>query len=134
MMSPRVLVVMRDQWRRAVLRAALREVGYDAVGTRDGVEALSVKTDAPDRGRVGLIIADQDSVTERAIAALHDRNPAAPMVLLARATLEAPHGDWSRVLRRPFSIADIVTATEELLPLQQSLRRPLDETREDASR
>ena len=134
MISPRVLVVMRDQWRRAGLRAALREVGYDAVGARDGVEALLVKADAPQRGRVGLIIADQDSVTERAIAALHDRNPSAPMVLLARATLEAPRGDWSRVLRRPFSIADVVTATEELLPLVEPLRHPLDETPEDASR
>jgi hypothetical protein len=117
-----------------VLRAALREVGYDAVGTRDGVEALSVRADAPDRGPVGLIIADQDSVTERAIAALRDRNPGAPMVLLARATRQAPQGDWRRVLRRPFSIADVVTATEELLPLQAPLRRPLDETSEDASR
>ena len=134
MISPRVLVVMQDQWRRAMLRAALREVGYDAVGTRDGVEALLVKADAPDRGRVGLIIADQDSVTERVSAALHDRNPGAPMVLLARATLEAPQGDWSRILRRPFSIADVVSATEELLPLQEPLRHPLDETPEDSPR
>lgn len=134
MISPRVLVVMRDQWRRAGLRAALREVGYDAVGTRDGLEALFVEADTPDRGRVGLIIADQDSVTERVSAALHERNPGAPILLLARATLETPRGDWSRILRRPFSIADVVTATEELLPLQEPLRRPLDDTSEDASR
>jgi len=134
MISPRVLVVMRDHWRRALLRAALREIGYDAVGTRDGVEALLVKTETPDRGRVGLIIADQDSVTERVSAALHHRSPGAPMVLLARATLEVPHGDWSRVLRRPFSIADVVAATEALLPLDEPLRHPLDEAPEDASR
>lgn len=126
MISPRVLVVMRDQWRRAVLRAALREVGYDAVGTRDGVEALHVIPELPDRGPIGLIIADQDSVTEKVMAALHERYPAAPTVLLARATLEPLPGDFSRLLRRPFSVADVVSAAEAVLPLAESLRHPLD--------
>jgi len=132
MISPRVLVVMRDQWRRAVLRAALREVGYDALGTRDGVEALQVAPDLPERGPIGLIIADQNSVTEKVMVALHERHPEAPIVLLARATIDPLRGDWSRVLRRPFSVADVVSAAEALLPMAVSLRRPLDEARPDA--
>lgn len=131
MISPRVLVVMRDQWRRAVLRASLREVGYDAVGTRDGVEALHVTPDLPDRGPIGLIIADQNSVTEKVMDALHERYPEAPIVLLARATLDPLRGEWSRVLRRPFSVADVVSAAEALLPLAASLRLSLD-ARQDA--
>ena len=134
MISPRVLVVMRDQWRRAVLRASLREVGYDAVGTRDGVEALHVAPEVPDRGPIGLIIADQNSVTEKVMVALHERYPEVPIVLLARATLEPLRGEWRRVLRRPFSVADVVSAAAELLPLASSLRRPLDVAHQDAPR
>ena len=43
---PRVLIVMDDQWHRALLRAALRDVGYDAMtllvaGTPDKLDAIS---------------------------------------------------------------------------------------------
>src|ERR1700682_6312362 len=56
---PRVLLVMAEQWPRALPRAALREVGFDAVGTRTLGSALRVNPDEPDRGPIGLVILDQ---------------------------------------------------------------------------
>lgn len=32
MLAPRVLILQPDHWPRALLRAELREAGYDAVG------------------------------------------------------------------------------------------------------
>src|SRR5512142_2916514 len=40
-LPPRILVVMPAQWPRALVRAELRERGYDAAGARDLLEALS---------------------------------------------------------------------------------------------
>jgi len=101
-------------------------------GRRHEIEALQVAPDLPERGPIGLIIADQNSVTEKVMVALHERHPEASIVLLARATIDPLRGDWSRVLRRPFSVADVVSAAEALLPMAVSLRRPLDEARPDA--
>jgi hypothetical protein len=37
-----------------------------------------------------------------------------------------PPGDWRRVIQRPASIAEIVAAAEQLLPLSPALAHPLD--------
>src|SRR5436305_1043435 len=123
MSPPRVLVVMRDQWRRAMLRAALRAVGYDAIGVRDLGEALLVPAAVSDRGEVRVVIVDQSAFAGGVgvPAAVRERYSAADTILLARATVAAPAGDWTSVLRRPFTIADIVAATEALMPLPPDL-------------
>ncbi|MGH7710483.1 MAG: hypothetical protein ACREOG_04330 [Gemmatimonadaceae bacterium] len=126
---PRVLIVMPAQWHRALLRAALREVGYDAVGTRTLATALRISPAEPDRGPVRLIIVDHAAVTRRErdhltrLLQLHGR-PAT--MLLARPTMSAPLGRWDRVLRRPLSISDIVAGAQELLPLPLEARHPSD--------
>jgi hypothetical protein len=127
--SPRVLVVMPDQWRRALIRAALREAGYDAIGARGPHEAWLVPPMARDRGPVRLIIVDQDRLSPveiDSLSALRERHGEADIVLLARATVEAPDGPWRRVLRRPVSVADIVRAAGELIPLPTELRHAID--------
>jgi hypothetical protein len=125
-----VILVMPDQWRRALLRAALRDVGYDAVGTLTLETALRMRSDQPDRGPVRLVIVDQpafgDAGDAEQLVRLLDRYAQPATLLLARATVGAPTGPWQRVLRRPVSVADIVTATEELLPLPAAGRHPLD--------
>src|SRR3984893_5589149 len=110
---PRVLLVMPEQWARALLRAALREVGYDAVGTRTLSSALRVNPNEPDRGPVRLIILDQSVLggdADGELAQLLARNSSPATILLARPTLAVPDGPWQRVLRRPVSVGEIVAA------------------------
>jgi len=129
-LPPRVLLVMPDQWPRALLRAALREAGYDAVGTRELAGAARFRPVEPDRGPVRLVVLDQAALpADRGpalLATLVQRHGAPPVILLARPTQAGARGSWARVLRRPTSIGDMVRAVEELLPLPESERRPLD--------
>jgi hypothetical protein len=120
---------MSDQWPRAHLRAALREVGYDAVGTRDLQNALRIPPVAADRGPVRLVVVDQHVLHADAEERLRDVREcfADPRFLLvASATSAHPAGEWERVVTRPLSVADLVSAVQALLPLPEELRRPLD--------
>jgi DNA-binding response OmpR family regulator len=126
---PRVLLVMAEQWPRALLRAALREVGYDAVGTRALSSALRVNSDEPDRGPVRLVILDQSVLggdADGQLAELLAQNSSPATILLARPTVAAPDGPWQRVLRRPVSVGEIVTAVRASLPVSLEHRHPLD--------
>jgi hypothetical protein len=121
---------MPEQWPRALLRAALRDVGYDAVGTRTLETAMRLRASDPERGPVRLIIVDQAALSGadsgEQLARLLARHGEPATLLLARATAEVPAGPWRRVLRRPVSVADVVVATEELLPLPAAERHPLE--------
>ena len=131
---PRVLLVMPDQWPRALLRAALREAGYDALGAPGVPGALRYRPVARDRGSIGVLIVDQAALSESAdgadLAALLQRHPGATPILLARATSTGPGPAspiaWARVIRRPASIAELVAAVEAALPLPPDSRHPLD--------
>jgi hypothetical protein len=119
---------MPAQWPRALLRAALREVGYDASGTR----ALRMALDqaAPDEGRgpVRLVVLDQDALADEDERQLEElrRTSGAPLVLLAPATRRVREGPWTRVFRRPTSIGALVQAIQALLPLAPDARHPID--------
>src|SRR5258706_6591352 len=120
-LPPRVLLVMPEQWPRALLRAALREVGYDALGTRTLSSALRVNPNEPDRGPVRLVILDQSVLggdADDQLVQLLARNESPATILLARPTvaLPDPDGSWQRVLRRPVSVGEIVAATQASLP------------------
>jgi hypothetical protein len=124
--APRGLLVMPDQWPRALLRSALREVGYDAVGTRTPASALRVR--ASDPRPMGLIVVDQAALAsgeDAALARLLARHDNPPTILVARATASTPAGAWQRVLRRPLSVADLAAAVESLLPLPPGARHPV---------
>jgi DNA-binding NtrC family response regulator len=130
-LAPRVLLIMPDQWRRALLRAALREAGYDAIGARDMEDAARYRVIEPGRGAVHLVLVDQDATANamdelRDILASHHDPPA---VLIGHATHAAPAGPWSRILRRPVSVEDLVAATEAELPLPIERRHPVDPLR-----
>lgn len=127
--APRVFVVMADQWPRALLRAALRDVGYDAVGTRSLETALRLPDVETDRGPLRLVVIDQSALGDSPgpeLEKLLVRHGTPLLLLIASATVEAPAGPWQRVLRRPVSVADIVAAVEKMLPLPAPARRPLD--------
>lgn len=128
-LAPRIVIVMPDQWRRALLRAALREAGYDAVGTRGLRQALLIPPAAPERGPVRIIVLDQDALGDADLPrfeSLRDRHDHPDVVLLARATVRPPEGPWQRVLRRPMSVADVVSAAESMLPLPPELHHAID--------
>ena len=127
MLPPRVLIVMPDQWPRALLRAALRESGYDAVGTRNLDTALRVRPEEPGRGSIRLVIVDQSAASAREqLAKLLSLHGKPRTILLARPTLAAPDGPWERVIKRPASIDDIVAVVQEAVPLEFELRHPID--------
>ena len=126
-LPPRILLVMPEQWPRALLRAALREVGYDATGTRVPGMVPRRITAEPGRGPVRLAVLDQEAVTdadEPDLEAL--RSAGIPLVLLAPGVLRVREGSWAQVIRRPFSIGDVVQAIERLVPLAPEARRPVD--------
>jgi DNA-binding NtrC family response regulator len=130
-LAPRIVIVMPDQWRRALLRAALREAGYDAVGTRGLRQALLVPQSARERGPVRIILLDQDALGDAdlpRLEALRERHDHPDVVFLARAMVRPPEGPWHRVLRRPISVADLVSAAESVLPLPPELRHAIDVT------
>jgi hypothetical protein len=116
MPPPRILLVMPEHWPRALLRAELIERGYDVVGTPDLPAALLSRPVEKDRGPVRVIVVDQDVLVEpqsRLLDLLASRHPNARLVLLGRAQLETPPGDWDQILRRPALIGEIASAVEQ---------------------
>lgn len=127
---------MPDQWPRALLRAALREVGYDALGAPGLTASLRYRAQAEDRGPVRLIIVDQATLDDEEAAtllgALRRRHGDPALVLLARAMPARPmpaaaaSAPWRRIVRRPASVADVLAAVQTVLPLPPGLTRPID--------
>lgn len=133
-LPPRVLIVMPAHWPRATLRAALREIGYDAIGTRSLSGALAYPAHVSGRGPVGAIIVDASPAAvsagevqiEDALGALVQRHGDVPLLLVASAVHADPAGPWTRVLRRPISIQQIVDALSDIVPLAPDLRGPVE--------
>ena len=131
---PRVLLVMPEQWPRALLRAALREAGYDALGAPGLAGALRYRPEASGRGPVELVLVDQAALTGRdsvpQLVQLARRHEQPALALLTRGVAPAPPSEaaleWRMVLRRPVSIAELVAAVQAILPLPPDSARPLD--------
>jgi DNA-binding response OmpR family regulator len=134
-LPPRVLLIVPDQWPRALLRAALREAGYDALGAPALAAALRYRAEMPGRGSVRVVLIDQASLAgdeaEAQLEALVRRHATPALVLLTKASQEPSRlasvpGAWSRIVRRPASIADLVATVQQILPLPPESARPLD--------
>src|SRR5439155_20440400 len=67
MWPPRILIMSPDQRSRALLRAELREAGYDAIGASSLTTTLRYPPDEPDRGPVRLFIVDGDAAAAPAL-------------------------------------------------------------------
>jgi hypothetical protein len=114
----RVLLIMPQQWPRALLRAELREEGYDAIGARNLSEAARYPAADPERGPVRLVLVDDAALTpehEGLLEPLLARHGRPPAMLLARAGHTVPDRSWTRVLQRPVRIDDIVQAVRTIL-------------------
>jgi hypothetical protein len=116
---PRVVVAMAEQWPRALLRAALLEAGYDAVGARSVAEALAQGRGDPERDPIKLLVVDRPVLVgaERFLEELVSLHGRPICLLVAPAGEVAPEGPWREVLRRPVSIGEIVEAVRRHLPL-----------------
>jgi hypothetical protein len=127
-LPPRVLIVQAAQWPRALLRAALRHEGYDALGARDLKEALSYSDEDVERGPVRLIIFDRDVLEghDSLATELMGRHPEALTLALESAFHPSIEGSWPRVLRHPVTIADIVQTIQQIVPLPSAAVHPVD--------
>ena len=127
---------MPEQWPRALLRAALREVGYDALGAPGLAGAIRYRAEVPGRGAVHLVLVDQavlqgDEAFPLLTTLLHRHDDPAAILLARVAPMpglpeQAEPAPWARVVRRPVSIEGIVAAVRELLPLPPGSSRPID--------
>jgi hypothetical protein len=121
---------MPEQWPRALLRAALREAGYDASGTLTLEGALYQLAPDPGRGAVRLVLVDQEALAGeewRRLKDVQNRAPEASLVLLAPRTRSVPEGPWATIVQRPTSIAELVGVIQRLVPLPPELRHPIEE-------
>jgi hypothetical protein len=126
--SARILIVMAAHWPRALLRAELREAGYDALGARDFDEAMSYPKEEAGRGPVRLLILDQAALEggdDPRLKELLRRHGKAETLLIAGAFQPPSPGQWRQVLRHPKTIAEIIQAAEQLLP-PPTAAHPLD--------
>jgi hypothetical protein len=114
---PRILIVSREQWPRALLRAQLREAGYDAIGARTLSRALGYPPDDPERGPVRVLVVDSAAAVAEpaALERARLRYPGVRLVLIGGAGA-APPGPWDATLQRPVSIGDIVATVRRLVP------------------
>ena len=129
MQSPRVVIVLPEEWPRALLRVELRERGYDAVGAPGLEEAEAYASADEDRGPVRLIVVDQ-AVLEGAETGALDRLKrtlgTGSVLLLGRTGAPVPSGAWAAVVRRPFQVGEVLRAVEELIPLTARTYVPID--------
>lgn len=119
---PRIIIILDDQWPRALLRAALLDVGYDAVGARSISEALTQPATDPERGPVRLVMIDRGALadSDRSLDELLGKHGGPITLLLASAGERTPAGSWDHIVRRPASIGEIVAVIQALLPLASS--------------
>ena len=117
--APRILIVSEDQWPRALLRAELRDAGYDAIGATTLSRALRHAPAEADRGPVASLVVDARAAAAEpaALDGAPLRYPGARIVLVARAGA-VPAGPWAAVLRRPVTIGEIVATVRRLVPLR----------------
>lgn len=118
---------MPEQWPRALLRGALREIGYDAVGTMSLDSATKIPVREPGRGPVALVVVDQDALSDDSTStldALLQLHGSPRTLFVAHATRPTDEHRWSRVVRRPASIDDLVREIGLLVPV--SVSRPVE--------
>jgi len=137
MWPPRILIMSPDQRSRALLRAELREAGYDAIGASSLTTTPRYPPDEPDRGPVRLFIVDGDAAAAPALLErTRARYPGSRFLLIRSGAAAAPPHPpdppdpprpWQRVLRRPITIGEIVAAARELVPLPPELQVSIDQ-------
>ncbi|HEX7119443.1 MAG TPA: hypothetical protein VF212_11685 [Longimicrobiales bacterium] len=124
MRAPRVLIVMPDDWPRALLRTKLRDRGYNAIAAPSLADAFVYPVSDPEAGTIRLLVLDQAALDAEALERFTQRHRGVRVLLLAFSTGEAPPGPWAAVIRRPAQAGEVPQAIEEIVPLTPVVHRP----------
>jgi DNA-binding NtrC family response regulator len=118
--QPRVLIVMSEDWPRALLRARLRDRGYDAVTAPTLAAAAVFRAHDPERGPIQLLILDQAALAagREMLQSFMEQWPGMRVLLIALSNGSVPPGPWTAVVRRPFQSDEVPRAVEALVPLK----------------
>lgn len=118
MRAPRVLIIMPEDWPRALLRTRLRDRGYDAVAAPSLAAATVYPPVDPERGPFRLLIVEQEALWQDRDLLGHfiDQHPETRVLLIARSTGSVPPGPWTAVVRRPAQSGEVPRAVEALIP------------------
>lgn len=112
-----VWIISVEQWPRAMLRAELIELGYDAVGFLSIDDALLRLYRRPGQKPKAIILdLNELDISQARLAAL--RRNAIPIAILGgSAELADPavsEFPWEFVFRRPFMIRDVIEAVHNM--------------------
>jgi len=114
-MAPTVLVVDDEEVARDFMERALTEEGYNVLVASDGEAALRILRST--KRKVSLVITDlvMPGMGGHEFALEVGKLPAPPPMLYISA-YEKPQGEMAkRFLQKPFSIADLTRAVDQLL-------------------
>ncbi len=115
--SPRVLLI-QPQWpARALLKAELEEAGWEVLGadtSRLAIDLTTARGFRPDAVVVDTVGLSVDAADLQELQFMRGR---APLLLLQSSQYDPPDAALSpsAVLRRPFTIGDVVNALRQLL-------------------
>jgi two-component system, cell cycle sensor histidine kinase and response regulator CckA len=121
-MAPTILVVDDEEIARTFMERALMQDGYQVLLAIDGESALQILRTTS--RKVDLVITDlvMPGMGGHAFAVEVGRLPSPPPVLYISA-YEEPQGDMAkRFLQKPFSIAELTSAVQQLLPEEAASR------------
>lgn len=125
--GPRILLVIPDDWPRALLRARLRDRGYHAVAAPSVDASFAYPVGDPETGPIRLVVLDQRAYDPESLDRLLQRHKGARVLLVALATSEVPPGPWTAVVRRSGHADDVMRAIREILPLAPASGRHIRE-------
>ncbi len=116
--QPIVWIVSSEQWPRALLRAELIENGYDAVGYVNLDQALTALSGRIEGKPVAIVLdLNNQLITGDLLSALEQH--ATPTIILGgMLEIEDPlirHFSWAAVLKRPFTIGDVVAVLDRVV-------------------
>lgn len=117
--APRVVVVVPEPARRALLARALAEEGYEALCVPTLMALLTGPAPAPGAAPAGVILLEEDALAfgwEQLLRLAQRRHGVSEAVLLAGADSPVPPGDWALVLRRPLRVGEVVRGVTGRLP------------------
>ena len=117
--QPSIWIISFEPWPRAMLRAELIEHGYDATGYLMIEQALAELMRRPaEKPQVIILDLGTQAITPALLSALA-REGVATVILGGAVELNGPlisEFTWAGVLRRPFTIGEVVALVKQLVP------------------
>jgi len=118
-----VLLAEDNEFVRRLMSASLRDAGYEVLESVDGEHALAEAQKAEENLHVAVLDLDMPHVSgETCIAMLREDRPRLPVIIVSgnvdRIAVVPQNDQWTRVITKPFLMADLVNAVTEMLDQQ----------------